>query len=224
MEIMSPSSLLSRLNPFPGKGATKNSEKSKRKRDGEPQEGAVASSTLSATSSRSIAGTSTAPLASTASRNQTAPSATVASMPPSLPERLWDQAYDDLKADDSILVSAYEEVLSRELSGNASREYQETTIEQTNPMARRSQMIQLVQTGLMKTEKEAKVKQAIRETMQPVLSAKDMIDSAVQAVPQAALAWTGICLALQVCLPPRDATIYTNLSGDTHKPNKGDRG
>jgi hypothetical protein len=219
---MSPSSLLSRLNLLPGKRGAKNSEESKRK-DGDPQEDAVAPSTLSATSSRSIAGTSTASLASTASRNQTGPSATVASMPPCPPERLWDRAYDNLKADDSPLVSAYEEILSRELNGNASKEYQETVIEQTNPAIRRSQMIQLVQTGLMKTEKEAKVKQAIRDVMQPVLSAKDMIGSAVQAVPQAALAWTGVCLALQVCLQLRDATIDTNLSGDTYKPNKGDR-
>ncbi|KAH8902599.1 hypothetical protein BR93DRAFT_987741 [Coniochaeta sp. PMI_546] len=31
-----------------------------------------------------------------------------------------------------------------------------------------------------------------------VLSAKSIIDSAVQAVPQAALAWTGVCFALHV--------------------------
>jgi hypothetical protein len=214
---MSPSSLFSRLNLLPGKRGAKNSEESKRKVS-DPQEDAV---TLP--SSQSIAETSTAPLASTASRNQKAPSATVASMPLSPPERLWDRAYDDLKADNSTLVSAYEEILSRELNGNAPKEYQETAIEQTNPATRRSQMIQLVQTGLMKTEKEAKVKQAIGEAMQPVLLAKDMIGSAVQAVPQAALAWTGVCLALQVCLPPRDATVDTNLSGDTHKPNKGNR-
>jgi hypothetical protein len=56
------------MNPFPRKRGAKNSEKSKRNKDGDPQEDAVASSTLSATSSRSIAGTSTAPLAWTASR------------------------------------------------------------------------------------------------------------------------------------------------------------
>jgi hypothetical protein len=66
-------------------------------------------------------------------------------------------------------------------------------------------MGQLVHAGLKKTEKGAKVKQGIGQAMQVVLSAKDIISSAIQAVPQAALAWTGVCFALQVslCLVPQ---------------------
>ena len=65
-------------------------------------------------------------------------------------------------------------------------------------------MSQLVQKGLKKTEKEAKVKQGIGNAMQVVLGANDIITSAVQSCPQAALAWTGVTLTLQVSLSPRD--------------------
>ena len=36
--------------------------------------------------------------------------------------------------------------------------------------------------------------------MQKILSVKDVASSAVQVMPQAALAWTGVCFALQVSL------------------------
>lgn len=69
---------------------------------------------------------------------------------------------------------------------------------------RQSQMSQLIRAGLKKTEREAKVKKGIGNAMQVVLAAKGMISSAVQVCPQAALAWTGASLALQVSLPPYD--------------------
>jgi hypothetical protein len=119
-----------------------------------------------------------------------------------LPVRLWNLAYDELKAVEDKLVDAYERILSRELNENASTslasEDQRNAIEQANPEMRRSQMKELIETGLKKTEKEAKVKQGIGNAMQGVLNVKDIIDSAVQACPQAALAWTGVSLALQV--------------------------
>jgi len=55
---------------------------------------------------------------------------------PMQPEQLWDQAYDDLKANESALVMAYEKVLSRELDKDAPNtielESQANMIEQTN--------------------------------------------------------------------------------------------
>lgn len=55
-----------------------------------------------------------------------------------------------------------------------------------------------MQAGLAKTEKEAKIKRNIGEVMQGALAMKDIVSLAIQTVPQAALAWTGVCLALQV--------------------------
>ena len=55
-------------------------------------------------------------------------------------------------------------------------------------------------------ETEVKVKQGIGNAMQVVLLAKDIITSAIQTVPQAALAWTGVSFALQILLNPAQET------------------
>jgi hypothetical protein len=55
-----------------------------------------------------------------------------------------------------------------------------------------------VRWGLDKTAREAKVKDGLGHTMDIVLSAKNTISFAIQAMPQAALAWTGVCIALEV--------------------------
>jgi hypothetical protein len=148
------------------------------------------------------------PFPPTASRAQAATSATVVSMAPNRPEQLWDLAYDDLKADEPALVEAYEKILSRELSENVSKfaapELQDNAIEQNDPVTRRSQMSQLVKNGLKKTEKMADAKQGIGEAMKGILSAKDIVSSVVLPSSQTALAWIGICLALQVSLLSRD--------------------
>jgi N-terminal domain of NWD NACHT-NTPase len=146
----------------------------------------------------------------TASLGPTVASDTVASNPRSLPERHWDQAYDELKTKESTLVCEYEKILSPGLKEGDSSSVRsglgENAIEQTNLATRRSQMGQLVQAGLKKTETEAKAKPRIGNAVQVVLSAKDSIDWAVQTVPQAALAWAGVCFALQILLNPVQET------------------
>jgi hypothetical protein len=123
------------------------------------------------------------------------------------PELLWDEAYDGLRDDQPTLVEAYEKILSHELyeksTPHLTSDDQPNVIEQGNLEMRRSQMGQLVQKGLKKTEKEAKVKQGIGNVMQVALGADEIIKLAVQACPQAALAWTGVSLGLQVSLSPR---------------------
>jgi N-terminal domain of NWD NACHT-NTPase len=116
------------------------------------------------------------------------------------PERLWDRAYDSLKKEETALLQAYEKILSHKLhddgSGSAA-ESQSNTIAH-DPDTRRGQMKLLIDAGLDKTAREAKVKEGIGAAMDIVQSAKDIISSAVQAMPQAALAWTGVCVALEV--------------------------
>jgi len=162
----------------------------------------------------------------TASPAPTATSNTVASELPSLAEDLWDRAYEKLKAKESKLVDAYEKILSRELKEGESSVTSgpcENLIEQTNLTTRRSQMKALIEAGMKKTEREDKVKQAIGGAMQGVLSVKDVIGSALQPVPQAAIAWTGVCFALQVSLLPKDCELHTDLWKDTRKPHNGNR-
>ncbi|PNP37257.1 hypothetical protein TGAMA5MH_10826 [Trichoderma gamsii] len=123
----------------------------------------------------------------------------------SLPEHLWDRAYDELKENETseaALVQAYEKILSRHLrdrdpaSDNDIDE--ENIIAQDDPGARRTQMNQLVTSGLAKIKRETKIKESVDKGVQVIMSAKDIISSAIQTVPQAALAWTGVCVALEI--------------------------
>ena len=75
----------------------------------------------------------------------------------------------------------------------------------------------LIQAGLAKTEKEAKTKQSVGEVLQKILLIKDVVSSAVQAMPQAALAWTGICFALQVGLRSLHLPKSIVMSKDLHQ-------
>jgi hypothetical protein len=76
----------------------------------------------------------------------------------------------------------------------------------------------LVQAGLKKTESVVKVKQGVGEVVDVILSAKDIIGLAVQTVPQAALAWTGVCFALQVSVLSKRHPLYVlNLLRGTPK-------
>ena len=80
---------------------------------------------------------------------------------------------------------------------------EQNSIEQADKNKRWSQMERLVQAGLEKTERESKMKQTVGAALQGLLSLKEQISSALQAIPQAALAWTGVCFAMQVGLSTR---------------------
>ncbi|KAN0072077.1 vegetative incompatibility protein HET-E-1, partial [Elaphomyces granulatus] len=152
--------------------------------------------------------------------SQTALSTTRSATPTSPPEQLWNRAYDELKNDHGQLLLGYEKILSQELDGVdwdtiSESQLVETMIEEKNPVERKSQMTRLVQAGLEKTETEANVKKGAGEAIQVVLSAKDMIGSVINDVPQAALAWTGVCLALQIFLNPISET-KANREGILH--------
>jgi hypothetical protein len=123
-----------------------------------------------------------------------------------LPARLWDQAYDELKKEESGLLDAYEKILSS--FGSDVTGSQLNTISQHDPDTRRQQMKRLVDTGLEKITREAKVKQSIGLTMEIVIAARDTISSAIQNIPQAALAWTGVCVALEVSAPSDGRFAY----------------
>ncbi|KAL2140827.1 hypothetical protein VTI28DRAFT_3191 [Corynascus sepedonium] len=127
----------------------------------------------------------------------------------SLPARLWDRAYDDLRREESELIELYEKILSRQLQdgpGSAVPESQPNTIARDDADARRRQMARLIHAGLDKTGREAKVKEGLGVAVDVVLSSMNVISSAIQAVPQAALAWSGMCLALEMFANPISAT------------------
>lgn len=129
--------------------------------------------------------------------------------PLTLPEYLWDRAYNGLKESNSSLVTGYEKVLSRELQATTSSSTaaastdQHNIIAQNSPLLRRSQMNNLTQLGLEKTAKVARAKEVTGKVLQVVKVAKDMISTAIQAAPHAAVAWAGVCFALQASSLPR---------------------
>lgn len=61
-------------------------------------------------------------------------------------------------------------------------------------------MQQLVKAGLDRTQKQASIKQGINEGLQAVQAVRGIVDKAVQAAPEAAIAWVGVCLGLEVCV------------------------
>ncbi|KAH7125033.1 hypothetical protein B0J13DRAFT_511341, partial [Dactylonectria estremocensis] len=114
---------------------------------------------------------------------------------PSLQERLWNQAYDALKAGEPKLVEAYERILSAELCRNDSTSVASRPTENEigrSQDTRRHQMQQLVQAGLDRTQKQASIKRGIDEGLQAVQAVRGIVDKAVHAAPEAAVAWVGI--------------------------------
>ncbi|KAH7112761.1 hypothetical protein B0J13DRAFT_488823, partial [Dactylonectria estremocensis] len=124
---------------------------------------------------------------------------------PSLQERLWNQAYDELIAREPKVVEAYETILSAELDRNDSTsvafEPTKNKIGKTRE-ARCVQMQQLVQAGLDRTQKEASIKGGIDKGLQAVQAVRGIVDKAVQAAPEAAIAWVGVCLGLEILSNP----------------------
>ncbi|KAN0075094.1 hypothetical protein V8E54_007705 [Elaphomyces granulatus] len=186
---------------------------------------AITSLNLSTTSSKGFIGTSitrdeiSAPPDSAPLMSQTALSTTRSAIPTSPPEQLWNRAYDELKNDYGQLLLGYETVLSQELDGVDWNTISESQLEKSmneerNPVGM-PQMTRFIRAGLKKTEAEANVKKGAGEAIQVVLSAKDMIGSVINDVPQAALAWTGVCLALQIFLNPISET-KANREGILH--------
>jgi hypothetical protein len=114
------------------------------------------------------------------------------------PERFWDQAYDGLKHDEPKLFELYETILSRDL--DISEGVKGNVIEQ-NRTKRRSQMDRLLNTGLDKTARLVYVEKNIGDAINIVLSVKEVVGTALQAVPISAIAWTGVCVALQASFP-----------------------
>ncbi|KAH6995462.1 NACHT domain-containing protein [Ilyonectria sp. MPI-CAGE-AT-0026] len=124
---------------------------------------------------------------------------------PSLQQRLWNQAYDELKASEPKLVEAYEKILSVGLHRNdpssVTCESTENEIGSTRE-TRCRQMQQLVQEGLARTQKEASIKRGIDEGLQAVQAMRGIVDKAVYAAPEAAVAWVGVCLRLEILSNP----------------------
>uniref|UniRef100_A0A0B7JQF2 NACHT domain-containing protein n=1 Tax=Bionectria ochroleuca TaxID=29856 RepID=A0A0B7JQF2_BIOOC len=124
---------------------------------------------------------------------------------PTLQERLWNEAYDELASSEPKLAEAYENIISTELYRSdpapVTNQPMENRIERTRE-ARCRQMQQLVQQGLNRTEKAASLKRGIDEGLQAVEAVREVVDKAIHAAPEAAIAWAGVCLGLEILSNP----------------------
>ncbi|KAH7247364.1 uncharacterized protein BKA55DRAFT_739393 [Fusarium redolens] len=130
---------------------------------------------------------------------------------PSLQERLWNQAYDELKASEPKLVEAYEKILSVGIHRNDPSSVTCESTENEIGGARETrcrQMQQLVQDGLDRTQKAASFKRGIDEGLQAVQAVRGIVDKAVHAAPEAAVAWIGVCLGLEILSNPVTEARY----------------
>lgn len=74
----------------------------------------------------------------------------------------------------------------------------EVPAEFNDPTKRDTYMKKLVEEGRAKISTASKITKGVGDVAKFILSAKGMIDMAIQNVPQAALPWAGVCVGLQV--------------------------
>ncbi|CZR68290.1 uncharacterized protein PAC_18189 [Phialocephala subalpina] len=130
----------------------------------------------------------------------------------SYPQDLWNQAYDRLRADEPTLIQKYEKILSQSLQASrlsSTPSHLDVNIIRTDQEIRRSQMSQIIKAGLEETGKAAKWNTASRGAMKSIVAAKEMISSAVQASPQASIAWAGVSMSLDALLQAKPETEAT---------------
>jgi hypothetical protein len=123
----------------------------------------------------------------------------------SISQRIWNAAYDSLEEDRATadLVKSYMKTLTAVLkaeksSGDSVPEDDELAAQLQSPTTRQEYLKKLVSNGQEKIETSSKIKMAVGDVAQFILSAKAMIDLAIQNIPQAALPWAGVCIGLQV--------------------------
>ncbi|KAK4164093.1 hypothetical protein QBC43DRAFT_170143, partial [Cladorrhinum sp. PSN259] len=117
---------------------------------------------------------------------------------------LWNQAYDQVSREKSHLVAGYEEILCDNflIRNQAQQGGTAITIAHEHN-ARRHQMQQLVHQGIQKAHTAHMLTEGLDNFFQVTQFLKGVLDSAVQASPQAALAWAGISVILEVLQNPR---------------------
>ncbi|KAM0227480.1 hypothetical protein ACHAP5_012169 [Fusarium lateritium] len=122
--------------------------------------------------------------------------------PTGAPQRIWNQAYDELKEpeNEQAIVEAYEKILSTYLSPTT--QDSDVAVIDGDPGKRWEQMKQLVQKGLEKTAKDADRKEKVNHWITIVQPLREAVSTGVKAASAAAIPWAGICCALQLLSSP----------------------
>lgn len=117
-----------------------------------------------------------------------------------LQEELWNEAYDRLLETDHDKISKYEEILFSELKNENPNVDSIPNEDFDNERWRHMQ--RLVEIGLSKTKKEARIYEKVSDGLELFGTVRALVEPAVQAVPQAAIPWVGVCFILEVISNP----------------------
>ncbi|EXK29530.1 hypothetical protein FOMG_14004 [Fusarium oxysporum f. sp. melonis 26406] len=117
-----------------------------------------------------------------------------------LQEQLWNEAYDKLRESGNKYIAQYEEILVSELKKD-NPDTDSASLGSSHE-ERWRHMQRLVQIGLSKTEKEAKIYEKVNDGLELFGTVRALVEPAVSAVPQAAIPWVGVCFILEVISNP----------------------
>ena len=123
---------------------------------------------------------------------------TEASHDQSLPNRLWSKAYEQIQNDDAKLVKAYLAILHKNPGEELSYADVSEAEHQATGEKRQAQLMKLVECGLERNKKDHEVKVKIHEGTRMLSSVTGLISSSLKQAPEAAVAWAGVCLLVQV--------------------------
>jgi hypothetical protein len=133
-------------------------------------------------------------------------------------QRLWNDAYDSLENgnDTAELVKSYMKTLTTVLKAEKAPDTSasgasDVSAALRDPTKRQMHMKKLVEEGQAKVSTASKITRGVGDVAQFILSAKGMIDLAIQNIPQAALPWAGVCVGLQVSNHPSIAWFPCQL-------------
>jgi hypothetical protein len=120
-------------------------------------------------------------------------------------QRLWNDAYDGLENDGETakLVQAYVNTLKTVLKAENAPDTPDSGANDVStglkdPTKRQIYMKKLLENGRAKVFTTSNITKGVGDVAQFILSAKGLVDLAVQNIPQAALPWAGVCIGLQV--------------------------
>ncbi|KAG5929716.1 hypothetical protein E4U42_004875 [Claviceps africana] len=142
-------------------------------------------------------------------------------------QQLWNDAYDGLQDADATagIVRSYAETLTLAIAGDDGQRLDTVTsslaTDLKDPIKRQAHMRVLVKKGRDKFANDSRMAQAVGDVASFVLQARGVIDVAIKNVPQAALPWAGVCVALQILTNPAKMS-RANLAGITHVVSRMD--
>ncbi|KAF5543482.1 heterokaryon incompatibility protein het-E-1 [Fusarium mexicanum] len=122
---------------------------------------------------------------------------------PGIPERLWNKAYDILEEKEPEIVKGYQEILKLvQLEWDDTSAPEELQHLEYCKTVNSRQMWRLVYAGLEKSKRQAKLKESVSNVIETIDNLKGIVDKAVKYSSEAAIAWAGVSLGLEILSNP----------------------